>query len=99
MKSVGFKEKTEIRIRRMGWVVSACNPRTSLERDNAERRLQQPDVALQGWGAELVSALTHSLPNGKLKLPLKLEVSLHLRILAFLIWSLQALWRMIERER
>ena len=99
MKRVCFKEKTKIRIRRMGWVVSACNPRTSLERDNAERRLQQPDVALQGWGAELVSPLTHSLPNGKGELPLRLEVSLHLKTLAFLIWSLQAPWRMIERER
>ena len=34
-------------------MVSACNSRTSLERDNAERGLYQADVALQGWGAEL----------------------------------------------
>ena len=98
MKSVGFKEKTEIRIRRMGWVVSACNPRTSLERDNAERRLQQPDVALRGWDEELVSPSTHSLPSGKGELLLRLKVNLHLKTLASLIWNLQVPWRMGERK-
>ena len=59
----------------MGWLVSVCNPRTSLERDNAERRLQQPDVALRGWDEELVSPLTHSLLSGKGELPLRLKVT------------------------
>ena len=71
----------------MGRLVKACNPRTSSERDNAWRRLQQPNVALRGWGEELVSPLTHSLPSGKGELPLRLKVSLHLKTLAFLIWS------------
>ena len=82
----------------MGWLVSACNPRTSSERDNAERRLQQPNVALREWDEELVSPLTHSLPSGKGELLLRLEISLYLKTLAFLIWNLQAPWRMGERK-
>ena len=81
----------------MGWLVSACNPRTSSERDNASRRLQQPKLALRGWDDELVSPSTHSLPSGKGELPPRVKVKLHLKTLAFLIWNLQAPWRMEER--
>ena len=82
----------------MGRLVKACNPSTSSELDNAWRRQQQPNEALRGWGEELVSPLTHSLLSGKGELPLRLKVNLHLKTLAFLIWNLQAPWRMGERE-
>ena len=82
----------------MGRLVKACNPSTSSERDNAWRRQQQPNVALQGWGEELVSPSIHSLPRGKRELLLRLKVNLHLKTLAALIWNLQVPWRMEARK-
>ena len=66
----------------MGRLVKACNPRTSSERDNAWRRQQQPNLALRGWGEELVSPSIHSLPRRKRELLRKPKVNLHLKTLA-----------------
>ena len=99
MKSVGFKgKKREYGF--AGWAEwsVACNPSTSLERDNASAGCTRPTLLCR-MGRRAGFCLNSLLAQREEKMAAEVGGEPEFEILVFLILSLQPPWRMVKRER